>query len=200
MTGEHLGADVRAAVAGDQDALARLVREHYDVVRRYVAHVVDPQNAEDLVQETFIRAIRSLPSFRGDCTLVVWLLSIARRTAMDHFRARRRQPFVVVSLDVESPDTHHVGSASPDCSAEYDLRGMIAALEPNRRSVFVLTQVLGFSYAEAAQSCGVPIGTVRSRVARAREDLVAMLDACAPEEPRAAAGPFPLRRAAPAYA
>ncbi len=177
MDAEALAAHARAAAGGDEDALAEFIRHTYQPVWRYLAHMVDRQIAEDLTQETFVRAIRSLRAFRGDCTVLVWLLSIARRTAMDHFRTQGRRPNIQASLNELPPDVHSATPLTPDPSGESDLRALIHYLDPARRAVFVLTQLLGFSYAEVAEIVGVPIGTVRSRVARAREDLAAMLAA-----------------------
>ncbi len=171
---DMLGALARAAGHGDQEALAALVQESYDSVWRYVARVVDRQSADDLTQETFIRAMHSLPSFRGDCTVLVWLLSIARCAAMDHFRAQKRRPFLLFGLSGDPPDAMGMRMVA-DPGAESDLLGLVWQLEPARRRAFVLTQVLGYTYAEAATLCGVPVGTVRSRVARARENLLEML-------------------------
>lgn len=171
---DRLSALAGAAGRGDQEALTILVRDSYDSVWRYVARVVDRQSADDLTQETFIRAIHSLPTFRGESTVLVWLLSIARRTAMDHFRVQKRRPFLLLGLSGDPADSTSAPLVA-DPGAESDLLGLIWQLEPARRRAFVLTQMLGFTYAEAARSCDIPVGTVRSRVARARENLLEML-------------------------
>lgn len=181
VNAEVLAAHARAAADGDPDAVAEFIKASYQPVWRYLAHVTDRQIAEDLTQETFVRALRSLRAFRGDSTVMVWLLSIARRTAMDHFRAQGRRPNILASLNELPPDVHNATPLTPDPSGESDLRALIDHLEPARRAVFVLTQLLGFSYAEVAEIVGIPIGTVRSRVARAREDLAAMLTAAEDE-------------------
>jgi RNA polymerase sigma-70 factor (ECF subfamily) len=142
------------------------VRATQAEVCRLCAHLGGPAEADDLAQEAFERALRALPGYRGDAPVRVWLLGIARRTCMDALRrhARRRRLFDRLrNLPVEAAPAAH-GSA-----AEEEL---LAQLSPDRRSAFVLTQLLGLSYAEAAAIADVPVGTIRSRVARAREQLV----------------------------
>lgn len=120
---------------------------------------------EDLVQETYLRALRSFPSYRGEAPVRAWLLSIARNVCADHVRRRTRQRRLADRLaSVAASDT------APAAEMAHDL---LATLLPDQREAFELTQVVGLSYAEAADTIGCPIGTVRSRVARAR---VALLD------------------------
>jgi RNA polymerase sigma-70 factor (ECF subfamily) len=140
-------------------------------VWRYVAHLADRAVADDLTQDTYVRALRSLRTFRGDAPARVWLLSIARRVAADHVRATRRDRDRRAA-DHEAADRAPLHAVTADPSTELALQDLVERLEPHRRSAFVLTQLLGLSYAEAARVCDCPVGTVRSRVARAREDLV----------------------------
>lgn len=154
-----------AARDGDRMAFAAFVRQSQADVWRFCAHLVDPQAADDLTQETYLRALQAAGQFRGDASARTWLLSIARRTCADAIRRRRRRR-VVPSAAAE---------AAPDASGALELQQLVAGLEPDRRAAFVLTQLLGLSYAETAAACEVPVGTIRSRVARARQDLVDML-------------------------
>jgi RNA polymerase sigma-70 factor (ECF subfamily) len=163
-----------AAGRGDQVAAAEFVRATQGDVWRYVAYLVDRGNADDLTQETYLRALRGLRTFRGETAGRIWLLSIARRVVADHFRKQGRRPNVVAPLDGADGLRERV-RAEGDSAEEVSVRMLIAALDPDKRDAFVLTQIHGLSYAEAAQSCGVPIGTIRSRMARAREQLVADL-------------------------
>jgi RNA polymerase sigma-70 factor (ECF subfamily) len=155
-----------AAAKGDQVALQHLIRATQADVWRFCAHLGDPGDADDLTQEVYLRAIRALPRFRGDASIRTWLLAIARRSVADHIRAqqRRRSAAPAAAPNASPPDDRVV------------LRAVINGLPEDRRSAFVLTQVLGLSYAEAAEVSGCPVGTIRSRVARARHDLVAALD------------------------
>lgn len=120
---------------------------------------------EDLVQETYLQAVRSAAGFRGDGSPVAWLLSIARNVCADHVRRRQRSRRLVERLIPEVVD--HVPAV--DRSTPQLLDGLAA----DRREAFALTQVVGLSYEEAAEVISCPIGTVRSRVARARSDLLA---------------------------
>ncbi len=158
-----------AAGRGDREATARFVRATQQQVRRFLTALTSPSEAEDLAQETFLRAMRSLPSFAGRSSARTWLLAIARRVAVDHVRAASSRPRTVPMVDgYDAPDTRR-----GDFDRQVMLEQLIAALPAERREAFVATQVLGMSYAEAAEVCGCPVGTIRSRVARAREDLVA---------------------------
>jgi len=155
------GADRPAAL----DAFVRATR---DDVWRLCAHLGDRDRADDLTQETYVRVLRSLPGFRGDSPVRAWLFSIVRRVVADDIAARQRRR-------CEPSEAAHLTSVSPDHQGTVALEHLLRCLDPDRRAAFVLTQVLGYSYAEAAEASGVPIGTIRSRVARARTILAAML-------------------------
>jgi RNA polymerase sigma-70 factor, ECF subfamily len=157
---------------GDHDAASRFVRGTQQQVWRMLVVLSDRGIAEDLTQETYARAFRALPSFRAESTVRAWLLSIARRVAADHLRAARARPRTDPDVSVEDAGASVV---SGDFSESVVLHSVVARLDPERRLAFVLTQMLGLSYLEAAQVCGCPVGTIRSRVARARDDLVRRL-------------------------
>ncbi|MCV7355179.1 RNA polymerase sigma factor SigC [Mycolicibacterium fluoranthenivorans] len=160
----------KSAGRGDQAALSRFVEATQRDVWRTVAYLADPASADDLTQETFLRAIKSLPRFSGRSTARTWLLSIARRVVVDQIRynTSRPRPAHVVDLD------DVLGGLGGGSRIEnmVEIRILLDGLEPERREALVLTQVLGMSYAEAAEVAGCPIGTIRSRVARARDDLL----------------------------
>lgn len=173
---DHLTRLLVAARDGDRVALERFVAETQADVWKLCRYLGDVEYADDLAQETYERAIGSIHRFRADGSARGWLLTIARRTCVDHTRraSRRRR------LDRAVFDNTTVGSAdgvvvAPDMSGRVDLDDVLAHLDPDRRSAFVLTQVLGLQYDEAAEVLDCPIGTIRSRVARARGDLVAMM-------------------------
>jgi RNA polymerase sigma-70 factor (ECF subfamily) len=150
---------------GDRAALDAFVRASQADVWRLCAHLGDRQHADDLTQTTFLRAWKALPRFRGESSARTWLLSIARRVCADHVRSVTRARRTAAR--VEPPRT-----TSPDPAGLHDLELAVDALSPDRRAAFVLTQVLGLPYHDAAEILGCPLGTVRSRVARAREDLI----------------------------
>jgi len=164
---EELTALALAAGAGDRVALASFVRRTQADVWRFCAHLNGRAEADDLTQETYLRAIPALARFEARSSARSWLLSIARRTCADSVRrtVRRRRLLEQTSFEAAS-------ESSPAPSAEIDLTLVLAGLDHDRRMAFVLTQLLGMSYAETADVCACPIGTIRSRVARAREDLV----------------------------
>jgi RNA polymerase sigma-70 factor, ECF subfamily len=158
------------ARSGDRAAAGAFIRATQAQVWRLCAHLVDAQTAEDLTQETYLRAFRALPAFRAEASARTWLLGIARRACMDELRARVRQ------RRRDSLLTNNVvagGNMVPDVANQSWADAAPAQLSAERRAAFVLTQLLGYSYAKAAEICACPVGTIRSRVARAREDLVA---------------------------
>ncbi|AXO33527.1 sigma-70 family RNA polymerase sigma factor [Micromonospora chalcea] len=157
-----------AARDGDRDAQAALVRATQAEVWRFAAALVDPDSADDLTQETYLRAFRALPGFEGRSSVRTWLLGIARRACADHLRTvvRRRR------LDARLAAQAATDRPYPDPAGQLGATDLVRRLPAERRSAFVLTQLLGLSYAEAADVEGVPVGTIRSRVARARDELV----------------------------
>jgi RNA polymerase sigma-70 factor (ECF subfamily) len=161
-----------AAAGGDEVALHRLVRATQAQVWRFCAHLSNPGSADDLTQEVYLRAMKALPRFRGDASARTWLLSIARRTVADHIRSQQRRRRVTGTGAGAPPWAPMVTGASDE---HVVLQAVVAHLPEDRRTAFVLTQVLGLSYAEVAEVCRCPIGTVRSRVARARAELVAAI-------------------------
>ena len=155
---------------GDRAALEEFVRSSQATVQQLCRHLGDPETAEDLTQEVYYRALRSLPRFREDGTARSWLLAIARNTCADMTRKRIRGR----NRLSPAPPPERAESAE-NWTEELDL---LDGLSQDRREAFVLTQLLGLPYAETAEVLGCPVGTVRSRVARARRDL---LDALALE-------------------
>jgi RNA polymerase sigma-70 factor (ECF subfamily) len=151
-------------------------------VWRLCVHLADRQVAEDLTQETYLRALPALARFEGRSTVRTWLLSIARRVCADHLRARRRRGLVLVGEDTALADLERDAPADV-VGGTVAAQDVLDRLDPERREAFVLTQLIGLPYAEAAEVVGCPIGTIRSRVARARADLVEAL--LAADHPRA---------------
>lgn len=164
---------VARARSGDGAAFATIVRATQSDVWRLCAYLVDASSADDLSQETYVRTVRALGSYTEAAPLRPWLLSIARRVCADELRQRVRSRRLLGRLSAQQ--------AQPDAAGEVELLLLLDALTPDRREAFVLTQVVGLSYEEAAQLAQCPIGTIRSRVARARGDLAAALRADANE-------------------
>lgn len=163
---------------GDPAKADRFVRALHRDVWRYVAYLsADPQAADDLTQEVFLRAIVALPRFEGRSSARTWLLSIARRTVVDSLRHAAARPRLSDRQDWQTAAERAQPRGVPGFEDGVALAELLALIPAERREAFVLTQLLGLGYAEAAAAAGCPIGTVRSRVARARADLVALLTA-----------------------
>lgn len=161
-----------AARDGDRLALGAAIRTSQREVWRLAARVVGRDEADDVTQDTFLRAFRSLPTFRAESSGMTWLLAIARHACVDALRRRGRARRLSSRLAAVTRPSELV---APDESGVTDLESLLASLSDDQRLAFVLTQVLGRPYREAAEICGVPIGTIRSRVARAREQLLTRL-------------------------
>jgi RNA polymerase sigma-70 factor, ECF subfamily len=174
--GKHLRCDAvddvtalaLAARDGDHLALSSFVRRTWSDVAHVVTAVAGRDLAEDAAQDTYARAIRALPAYRGEAGARTWLLSIARHAAVDAVRvASRRRRLTRLLFDRAEPTAVEVSLADSALSEQ-----LLTCLDPDRRTAFVLTQLLGFDYAGAAAICGCPVGTIRSRVARARDQLI----------------------------
>jgi RNA polymerase sigma-70 factor (ECF subfamily) len=162
-----------AARAGDRVALEAFVRRAQPDVWRLCAHLTSWRDADDLTQDVFVRAIDALRSFRAESSARTWLLAIARNACADHLRRTVRRRKLAGRIEERE-------RSLADPTGAVALDQLLDALDPDRRIAFVLTQLLGLSYEEAADVCRCPVGTIRSRVSRARADLVsAMGDAAA---------------------
>ncbi|MCT4353788.1 sigma-70 family RNA polymerase sigma factor [Streptomyces sp. Je 1-79] len=165
-----------AARSGCPEAVDRLVRATQRDVWRYVAFLsADPQAADDLTQDTFLRALGALPRFEGRSSARTWLLAIARRTVIDSIRHAAARPRLSGRDDWQTAAELAQPRGLPGFEDGIALAELLAAIPPERREAFILTQLLGLPYADAAASIGCPVGTVRSRVARARGTLIALL-------------------------
>ncbi|MEY3656638.1 MAG: hypothetical protein RL114_996 [Actinomycetota bacterium] len=143
-----------------------MMRENISGVNAFALSITsNPHVAEEAVQETFIRAWRYWPTFRNESTVMSWLITICRRVVIDMAKKQRVHEQLPENV-IEIRD--HFAS-----TAIYDL---VRSLPLPQREVVVLCAILGFDYESAAQSLEIPIGTVRSRLARAREQLGQQLD------------------------
>jgi RNA polymerase sigma factor (sigma-70 family) len=152
------------ARGGDLDAFEELVRAYQADVFRFTQYLTrDRDLAEEVTQETFLRAFRFIARFRGDSKFSSWLLRIARNCAMDALRGRRRQEQQEQGAEPVAVTDGGVARAELDAA--------LAAISPEHRQVFLLVEIFGLSYQETADVLHVNVGTVKSRMFRARKGL-----------------------------
>jgi RNA polymerase sigma-70 factor (ECF subfamily) len=153
---------VQRARSGDLAAFEELVRGSQAEVYRFAVHLThDHALAEDVTQETFLRAFRFIRGYRGAQRFGSWLFAIARNCSMDALRKRGRVAEV----------TEQDGRTTPDPSVRAELAAALASVSPDHRDAFLLVEVFGLSYQEAADVLGCAVGTVKSRMFRARQAL-----------------------------
>jgi len=177
---------VQLAQRGDSGAFDALVRRYqHKVVKLVMRYVRDAAEAEDIAQEAFIKAYRALPRFRGDSAFYTWLYRIAINTAKNTLAARGRSP---IEYDLDGPDgeeSHEMqarmkDTATPEALAlTEEIRNTVTAaidrLPGDLRTAIQLRELEGLSYEEIAARMQCPVGTVRSRIFRAREAIDARL-------------------------
>ncbi|MGB6451306.1 MAG: RNA polymerase sigma factor RpoE [Steroidobacteraceae bacterium] len=173
---------VRRVQRGDKGAFDALVLKYqHKVVKLVMRYVRNPAEAEDVAQEAFIKAYRALPQFRGDSAFYTWLYRIAINTAKNAVVSRERSP-IEFDLDSQNSDESYdmqsrlKDSETPEGLVLTDeIRGTvnaaIDALPEDLRTAIVLRELEGLSYEEIAVAMGCPVGTVRSRIFRARESI-----------------------------
>jgi RNA polymerase sigma-70 factor (ECF subfamily) len=160
-----------AAARGNARALEAFIKATQQDVWRFVTYLSDAGSADDLTQETFLRAIGAIERFSGRSSARTWLLAIARRVVADHIRHAQSRPRTASGAD---PDQLPSGTRHARGFEDLvEVTTMIANLSAEQREALLLTQLLGLPYADAAEVCGCPVGTIRSRVARARDALLA---------------------------
>ena len=185
MTREQEAAIVRKVLGGDANAFETLVLEYeknvYNIALRMTGNSED---AADMTQEAFIKAYNSRQSFRGDSKFSVWLYRIVSNVCLDFLRSKNRRP--TVSLSVEDDDGEDAQldvadeSQSPELLLDRKLtrdsvRRGLDSLPPDYRQILLLREIQGLSYDEIAQALSLEVGTVKSRIFRARKRLCTFL-------------------------
>lgn len=162
---------LRAHVAGDRSAFGELVRRHRDRLWAVALRTLgDREEAADALQDALLSAYRSAEKFRGDSAVTTWLHRIVVNACLDRVRRRQARPTVPLI------DTEQVAAVPAiDSDTAVDVRAALARLPVDQRVVLVLVDVQGYAVAEAAAMLGVPEGTVKSRCARGRARLAALL-------------------------
>lgn len=185
MTREREAAVIRSVANGDVNAFEELVAAYeknvYNLCLRMTSN---PEDAADMTQEAFIKAFNSLGSFRGDSKFSVWIYRIASNVCLDHLRSRGRK--TAVSLSAENDEGEEIELDVPDESQSPELllersltrdavRRGLATLSPEFRQVLLLREIQGMSYEEISAALDLEIGTVKSRIFRARKKLCVFL-------------------------
>ena len=172
---------VERVQAGDKAAFDLLVRKYQHRVLKLVSRFVsDAAEAEDVAQEAFLKAYRALASFRGDSAFYTWLYRIAINTAKNALVSNRRRP-VDFDLDLQDPEQYdrHArlkeGDTPEGVLLTEEIRNVVERameqLPEDLRTAIVLRELEGLSYEEIAEAMDCPVGTVRSRIFRAREAI-----------------------------
>ena len=170
---------------GDKTAFDALVRKYqHKIVKLVSRYVYEPAEAQDIAQETFIKAYRALPRFRGDSAFYTWIYRIAINTAKNHLVANSRRP-VDQQMDLQDPEQYEMNARlknvdTPESMLLTDeiqatVEAAIQELPEELRTAIVLRELEGMSYEEIAAAMDCPVGTVRSRIFRAREAITGRL-------------------------
>ena len=172
---------VKRVQKGDKGAFDLLVLKYqHKIVNLVMRYVRDPELALDITQEAFIKAYRALPRFRGDSAFYTWMYRIAVNTAKNHLAAQRRRP-MDVELDLQDPEQYDLHSKLKETDTpegvtlsnelKETVERAISALPEDLRTAIILRELEGMSYEEIAQTMECPVGTVRSRIFRARDAI-----------------------------
>lgn len=168
---EHVADDaarLQAAKDGDLDAFEALVRAHTGAVYAHALRFFgDHTVAEDVTQEVWIKVYRSLATFNERARFSTWLFRVTRNTCLDTVRAGKHRPVPVEIFDTVALP----GDLADEVALTTSVEAAMASLQPEDRDAFSAVALFGLSYVEAASQLGVPAGTVKSRVFRARRSL-----------------------------
>ena len=184
---------VRRVLAGDIEAFAAIVKAHERWIAADLSRRLPPQDVQEVAQDTFVRAFRSLPSFRGDAPFRIWLLRIARHAAMDFWRKRyRRRDRSFADLDdssllhVEDLRQADLAGQQADRDAQESAREWLEAalrrLSPDDRAVITLVELEDCSMEDAARRLGCGLSAIKVRAFRARRRLKAILEDLRPKK------------------
>lgn len=170
---------VRRARDGDLGAFEQLVERHRLVVVRVAGRIVGSREAEDVSQDAFLRAFHRFEQYRGDAPFRSWLLRITHNAALDHLARKRPEPVDPATVDAApvAPGARLPAEQLETRERIERIELKIAGLSPAHRAVLVLRDVEGFSYEEIAAVTDSPLGSVKGRLHRARQELAEILRA-----------------------
>lgn len=172
---------MKRSAKGDEGAFSCFVKETEGTVYRYLLAILkNREDALDISQETYLKLWRTLSSYRGDCSPTAWLLRIARSCAIDHLRKEGKHEIIPLTFEGKDGEEHTIEPPDPNSEARPDeafakkemraaVRQAILSLDDDRRDVLVLREFEGLSYEEIAHRLSLEVGTVKSRLNRARQ-------------------------------
>ena len=177
---------LKQAAKGSAEAFEQLVIKYQTTVYNLCLRMTgDPEDAADMTQEAFLKAWRNLDSFQGNAAFSTWLYRLASNTCLDHLRSLKRRPQLSLMMEDEDGETQELDVADPTPDPEAQvialdeqsrLNEALQSLEPEQRQILILRAVNGLSYTEIAQTMELKEGTVKSRLARARDQLRKILE------------------------
>lgn len=169
---------IERTLRGELAAFEELVGRHRGVVFRVAARIVGPADAEDVSQDTFLRAFHRLEQYRGTAGFRTWLLQIAQNTALNSLAWSRRRPTQPAEESPDMPDRDPVRQPATELERrerQHRLEQKLGALRDDYRSLLVLRDLEGLSYTEIADVLEMPLGSVKGRLHRARGELIELL-------------------------
>ncbi|MBQ2767934.1 MAG: sigma-70 family RNA polymerase sigma factor [Clostridia bacterium] len=186
----ELTALIARAAGGDEDAFSALLERYEKMVYNLAfQYTQNREDAADVTQDTFIKLWRTLGSFRGDCSFTSWVFRITQNTALDYLRKQTTHQTVSLTVDeedvgdrgrerdlVDDSPTHDPAAWAEHTERSAALQAAIASLRADHREILVLRDMQGFSYTEIAQMLGLEMGTVKSRISRARLQIKEFLE------------------------
>lgn len=172
---------LKKAAAGSAEAFEQLVLKYQTAVYNLCLRMTgDPEDAADMTQESFLKAWRNLESFQGNSAFSTWLYRLASNTCLDHLRSVKRKPQLSLVMEDEDGETQALdvpdSAPSPEeqviaLDEQSRLNDALQALDEDQRQILILRAVNGLSYTEIAEALQLKEGTVKSRLARARDQL-----------------------------
>lgn len=169
---------IERTLQGELAAFEHLVERHRAIVFRVAARIVGPDDAEDVSQDAFLRAFHRLGQYRGAATFRTWLLQITQNTALTALTRTRRRPTEMADDPPEAADRDPVRQPVMELERrerQQRLELKLRRLRPEYRSLLILRDLEGFSYDEISEVLDMPLGSVKGRLHRARDELIELL-------------------------